>query len=227
MYLLQYAKRSIKDYLASLGGAGLPPPVAIHFALQILEALAAVHAVNCSQTGTAMKVDDLKLSNCMLGRGDRICECIAISFLAAPTSPTWLGLLAGYLLCLPCLLCEPSLLCALCLSVRTLQPELIHQTCGGILSAVDCQSDLADVGISSVLSQANSSAAGRHDTREAWYKAPEQFDPEEYGDARYAVHHSVTHISATACLSTQCATLCGCARLQLHTLRWCATRVAP
>jgi len=64
-----------------------------------------------------------------------------------------------------------------------------------------------------VLSQANSNAAGRHDTREAWYKAPEQFDPEEYGDARYAVHHSVTHISATACLSTQCATLCGCARL--------------
>ena len=131
MYLLQYAKRSIKDYLASLGGAGLPPPVAIHFALQILEALAAVHAVKCGQTGTAMKVDDLKPSNCMLGRGDRICEeCIAISYLVLAylaRLPGWACWLAGYLLCalylpcLPCLLCAPYLLCALCLSVGTLR----------------------------------------------------------------------------------------------------------
>lgn len=37
-----YERGSVKDYLDSLGGAGIPAATAVHFALQIMEALAAV-----------------------------------------------------------------------------------------------------------------------------------------------------------------------------------------
>ena len=55
----------------------MPPPLAVHFALQILEALAAVHAVKDAAGATVM-VEDLKPSNCMLGRGDRLCEMVLL-----------------------------------------------------------------------------------------------------------------------------------------------------
>ena len=105
---------SLKDYLVSLGNVGLPPKTAMHFSLQIAETLESVHAVIDPHSGKAMKLDNLKPSNCLLGPGDRI--------------------------------------------------------------------HLADVGISSVVDDA-SAAWGAQESREAaYYKAPESFSPEEYGD---------------------------------------------
>jgi hypothetical protein len=65
---------SVKDYLVSLGSVGLPPPTAVHFALQIVETLVAVHAV-VGATGKAMKLGNVRPSNCLLGPGDRIYLC--------------------------------------------------------------------------------------------------------------------------------------------------------